>query len=205
MILWWLLSGTAVQQHTLTRNMSWFNKRKEKNLIPPVEPASNTSSTGNSYGTGSPSTDTAVRDRYHRNNAVDVYSRGQGNLDADRQELLSGYNPDKASTGRFTHDGPTLREPAPGEETEEDVEGIKQQTRFVKQDSVNSTRNALRMAREAEETARNTINRLGGQSGSLAALAVSIWDLTVSFDCRETCQHRAPSRCVERPLSTRRR
>ena len=187
--------------------MSWFNKRKERNAIPPVESDSNSSFTANSYSSsttaGAPSSDSySVRDRYHRNNAVDVYSRGQGNLDADRQELLSGYNPEKASTGRFDHDGPTLRQPAPGQETEEDVEGIKQQTRFVKQDSVNSTRNALRMAREAEETARSTINRLGTQSGSSAALAVQISNLTVGFDCRETRQHRAPSRCVERPLST---
>ncbi|KAI9460845.1 protein transporter SEC9 [Lactarius psammicola] len=150
--------------------MSWFNKRKERNLIPPVE-SENPGSTSDSYSSrsatsGTPSSD-SVRDRYHRNNAVDVYSRGQGNLDTDRRELFSGYNPEKA-TGRFAHDGPTLREPAPGEENEEDVEGIKQQTRFVKQDSVNSTRNALRMAREAEETARGTINRLGSQSEKLA-------------------------------------
>jgi len=56
----------------------------------------------------------------------------------------------------------------PGEEDDEDVEGIKQQTRFVKQESVNSTRNALRLAREAEETARNTLTRLGDQSEKLA-------------------------------------
>lgn len=37
--------------------------------------------------------------------------------------------------------------------------------RFTKQESVNSTRNALRLAREAEETARNTLGRLGDQSG----------------------------------------
>lgn len=154
--------------------MSWFNKRKERNLIPPLDSDLSPSSTGNHTptGSGTPSTDSysAVRDRYQRNNAVDVYSRGQGNLDADRQQLLSGYNPEKASANRFAHDGPTLHEPAPGQETEEDVEGIKQQTRFVKQESVNSTRNALRMAREAEETARNTINRLGGQSGSSVAV-----------------------------------
>jgi hypothetical protein len=157
--------------------MSWFNKRKERNLIPAVEDNSeatslNSRSTSDVYSSRSvattPSTNSYpdARDRYQRNNAVDVYSRGQGNLDDDRRELFSGHNPDKASTGRFTYDGPTLPEPAPGEEREEDVEGIKQQTRFVKQESVNSTRNALRMAREAEETARNTINRLGTQSGA---------------------------------------
>jgi len=53
-------------------------------------------------------------------------------------------------------------------EDDEDVEGIKQQTRFLKQESVSSTRNALRLAREAEETARTTMGRLGDQSEKLA-------------------------------------
>jgi hypothetical protein len=184
----------------VTTIMSWFNKRKERNEIPPVD--GNSTTTGSSR-TAAPSTE-AVRDRYGRNNAVDAYSRGQGNLEADRNELFSGVNPEKASNNRFAYDGPTLREPAPGEENEEDVEGIKQQTRFVKQDSVNSTRNALRMAREAEETARGTINRLGSQSGSssLAMMTRRSQDLAVTFDYRETCEHGAPFRCVQRPLPT---
>ena len=153
--------------------MSWFNKRKERNLIPAVE--SESSDAGNSHSTSDlqssrsaatlPSAN-SYRDRYQRNNPVDVYSRGQGDIDDDRKELFAGRDPNKPPTGRFAYDGPTLREPAPGEENEEDVEGIKQQTRFVKQESVNSTRNALRMAREAEETARNTVNKLGSQSGA---------------------------------------
>lgn len=186
--------------------MSWFNKRKERNFIPPVEGDSNSTLTGSSRSAttvGVPSTD-AVRDRYHRNNAVDIYSRGQGNLDSDRSELFSGYNPEKAASNRFAHEGPTLREPEPGEENEEDVEAIKQQTKFVKQDSVNSTRNALRMAREAEETARGTINRLGSQSGSSRSSYYdpSTSDLTLTFERRETCEHRAPFRCSQRPLPT---
>lgn len=89
----------------------------------------------------------------------------QSQLDRARGELFAGYNPEKAGSGRF-FDGPgTGREPPPGEENDEDVEGIKQQTKFLKQESVNSTRNALRMAREAEETARGTLGRLGDQSG----------------------------------------
>lgn len=157
--------------------MSWFNNRKERNLIPAVKPenadAGNTRlsshSTSDLQSSRSaatlPSTD-SYRDRYQRNTPVDVYSRGQGNLDDDRKALFAGHDPSKPPTGRFAYDGPTLPERAPGEENEEDVEGIKQQTRFVKQESVNSTRNALRMAREAEETARNTVNRLGSQSGA---------------------------------------
>jgi hypothetical protein len=160
--------------------MSWFNKRKERNVIPPVESENsdagksslNSHSTSDLYSSRSaatqPSTNSYpdVRDRYQRNNPVDVYSRGQGNIDNDRSELFAGHNPNKPPTGRFAYDGPTLREPTPGEENEEDVEGIKQQTKFVKQESVNSTRNAIRMAREAEETARNTVNKLGSQSGA---------------------------------------
>lgn len=92
-------------------------------------------------------------------------SDAQSQLDRARGELFAGYNPQKAGSGRF-FDGPEIgREPPPGEENEEDVEGIKQQTRFLKQESVNSTRNALRMAREAEETARGTLGRLADQSG----------------------------------------
>lgn len=50
-------------------------------------------------------------------------------------------------------------------EEDEEVEGIKQQMRFVKQESLASTRNAVRIAREAEETARATLDKLGDQSG----------------------------------------
>ncbi|KAH9968935.1 hypothetical protein BC827DRAFT_1166631 [Russula dissimulans] len=161
--------------------MSWFQQRKDRNVIPPVKdeysetgrPGLDSRSTNDSYGSrtavnSSTNSYADIRDRYQRNKPVDVYSRGQGDIDGDRRELFSGHNPEKASTGRFTYDGPTLREPEPGEENEEDVEGIKQQTRWVKQESVNSTRNALRMAREAEETARNTVTKLGSQSEKLA-------------------------------------
>ncbi|KAI0735202.1 hypothetical protein C8Q76DRAFT_791772 [Earliella scabrosa] len=113
-------------------------------------------------------------DRYARQDAVgDIYSRGQSNIDRDRNELFAGHDPKKAGSGRFFDDGPQNRPgrrgtPPPGEENDEDVEGIKQDMRFLKQDSVNSTRNALRLAREAEETARNTVNKLGSQSEKLA-------------------------------------
>lgn len=53
------------------------------------------------------------------------------------------------------------------EEEEEDVEAVKQQIRFTKQESVSSTRNALRVAAQAEETGRNTLTRLGAQGERL--------------------------------------
>jgi hypothetical protein len=190
--------------------MSWF-KKKEQNLIPPIEPAPGRASSpangksaqGNRLVRPSAtSTYNASRDgdlynppshrnapqyqpsvassttlvpppaptpgNYNRSNGVgDQYSRGEGNIDRDRSELFSGYDPQKAGGKRFLDSGPALGDsPAPGEENDEDVEGIKQQTRFVKQESVNSTRNALRLARETEETARATMLKLGDQSGT---------------------------------------
>ncbi|KDQ63723.1 hypothetical protein JAAARDRAFT_189265 [Jaapia argillacea MUCL 33604] len=186
--------------------MSFF-KRKDKNMIPPVQseqaardallgsrsnvppsqyPPSYRSNAstyvasrdGDPYsappmarsGSGSQPSPGGAADptpRYSRNTGVgDSYTRGEGNLDKDRQELFSGYNPEKAGSGRFfnkgANDGPA------GEDEDEETEGIKQQLRYTKQESVNSTRNALRMAREAEETARNTITKLGDQSEKLA-------------------------------------
>ena len=56
-------------------------------------------------------------------------------------------------------------------EEDQEVEGIKQQTRFIKQESLASTRNAVRIAREAEETARATLDKLGEQSGASLSLS----------------------------------
>jgi hypothetical protein len=178
---------------TTLSSMSFF-KRKDKTLIPPIQSelappsgasrsSSRTTSPLPSYRSNA-STYVPSRDgldpynttgRSKSQSRVDDYespvlksntSDAPSQLDRARGELFAGYNPEKAGSGRF-FDGPGIgREPPPGEENEEDVEGIKQQTRFLKQESVNSTRNALRMAREAEETARGTLGRLADQSGA---------------------------------------
>jgi len=106
------------------------------------------------------------RDRYGGQggryaNANDTYARGERNIDRDRAQLFAG-----ASRQPGTRPGATRLDDAQADGEEEDVEGIKGKTRTLKQESVNSTRNALRMAREAEETARNTLTRLGDQSGT---------------------------------------
>jgi hypothetical protein len=87
-------------------------------------------------------------------------------LAKDRNELFSGYKPTKSVSGRF-FDGSDVTDLA-GEGGEDDVEAIKQQTRFVKQESVKSIGNALRLAREAEDTGRMTLARLEEQSENLA-------------------------------------
>lgn len=165
--------------------MSFF-RRKEQNLVPPVESdrraPSPSRSPAPSSATYVPSRDGDLygNNSYGQQPSSGGYGGGYGGgggynsrggaPDPTRSELFSGYNPENAGPNRFTASerGPQLREPVPGEENEEDVEGIKQQIRATKQESVNSTRNALRLAREAEETARGTLLKLGDQSEKLA-------------------------------------
>ncbi|KAJ9479373.1 Protein transport protein SEC9 [Pseudozyma hubeiensis] len=73
----------------------------------------------------------------------------------------SGAPPGSASNNGY--DGLEQQEEQRDEEDDE-VEAVKQQMRFTKQESLSSTRNALRIAREAEETATNTMFKLSDQS-----------------------------------------
>jgi hypothetical protein len=53
------------------------------------------------------------------------------------------------------------------EQEEEDVQGAKQEIKFIKQQDVASTRNAARIVAMAEETGRQTLERLGAQGESI--------------------------------------
>jgi len=154
--------------------MSFF-KRKNQNLIPPVESEQKVPSSSPAPSSGSTYVASRDGDLYGSSGGYDGGGGGYNSprektLDPAKAELFSGYNPERAGPNRFTANdrAPELREPAPGEENEEDVEGIKQQIRATKQESVNSTKNALRLAREAEDTARGTLLKLGSQSEKLA-------------------------------------
>jgi hypothetical protein len=167
--------------------MSFF-RRKDQNQIPPVQPEQkgpsslspapsyrstattyNASRDGDLYGNDKSSYNQQPSSGGYGGGGGYDPSRG-GAPDPNRSELFSGYNPERAGQNRFTASDrrPELREPAPGEEGEEDVEGIKQQTRATKQESLNSSRNALQLAREAEKTARGTLLKLSDQSEKLA-------------------------------------
>lgn len=191
--------------------MSWFSKRKNQPVIPPVqEPPSLGSVTSSrppsyrsdysgaangvddysnrrTYADSHPSTfrqnsggnDVPPTDSYRSrmgyggaSQVTDPYARGERDINADRDALFAGSAPpaeNGGGPGRF-NDGPEGRPaPTPGFEEEEDVEGIKAQTRFLKQDTVAQTRNALRLAREAEETGRATLLKLGDQSGGYSS------------------------------------
>ena len=53
------------------------------------------------------------------------------------------------------------------DDDDEDVEGIKQQIRGVKQDTLSSTRNALRALNESEEVGSRTLNKLSQQTDQM--------------------------------------
>jgi protein transport protein SEC9 len=53
------------------------------------------------------------------------------------------------------------------EQEEEDVQGAKQEIKFIKQQDVASTRNAVRILAMAEESGRQTLERLGAQGESI--------------------------------------
>ncbi|EZF32400.1 Target SNARE coiled-coil containing protein [Trichophyton interdigitale] len=88
-------------------------------------------------------------------------SRYQERQTSSAPPPYSGQQPDGPS-------GPTYgkyqdRQLTAEEEEEEDIQAIKQDIRFMKQQDVSSTRNALRLAAEAEESGRATLARLGAQ------------------------------------------
>ncbi|KAG0147170.1 hypothetical protein CROQUDRAFT_34957, partial [Cronartium quercuum f. sp. fusiforme G11] len=101
-------------------------------------------------------------------------------------------------------EGPHQRQAGPVDDEDEEVEAIKHQIRFTKQETVGSSRNALRIAREAEETARNTMNRLVDQSDRLAN-AENHLDLAKSHASRADDQQKeivALNRSIFRPTFT---
>ena len=93
-----------------------------------------------------------------------VQNQRGGAADADDFEDEYGRGSGAPTgSGSYGYDGVEQQEEQRDEEDDE-VEAIKQQMRFTKQESLSSTRNALRIAREAEETATNTMFKLSDQS-----------------------------------------
>ncbi|KAJ5316590.1 hypothetical protein PENANT_c019G10962 [Penicillium antarcticum] len=89
-------------------------------------------------------------------NAPPPYSEGQGpanNYGGGSNEYSMATFQDRQLTAE--------------EEEEEEIQATKQEMRFVKQGDVASTRNALRVAAQAEETGRSTLARLGAQGESI--------------------------------------
>lgn len=133
------------------------------------------------------------RDPYAQRSS-DPYARQSTSTLAQREDLFRGAKPDARLQTGGTYAGRIPDDDGEGlqtqEEEDEDVEGIKQEIRFVKQESLSSTQNALRMANEAEAAGRNTLSQLGEQSESLA-------DAERSMDMSKLAQRDAQEKARE--------
>lgn len=81
--------------------------------------------------------------------------------DADNSYSNTGGHDSVGMPGGYGA-GPA-RELTAEEQEEEDVQAAKQEIRFIKQQDISSTRNARRIAEQAEATGRETLARLGAQ------------------------------------------
>lgn len=137
---------------------------------------------GNQYGGGASSASKYGPGGYGGLGAVDPNDPGAG--DANRDALFGGarervqqQQPNGGPPPPYTEGAPAYgggsnayttstyqeRTMTAEEEEEEEIQTVKQDIRFIKQGDVASTRNALRVAAQAEETGRETLARLGAQ------------------------------------------
>lgn len=86
------------------------------------------------------------------------YGAGRG----EYRDNSADYDSDSDYENAGGHQQQTL------DEEDDEVDQIKQQIRFTKEQSLTSTENALRIASEAEETGRSTLLNLGVQSDRIA-------------------------------------
>ncbi|KAJ9096606.1 hypothetical protein QFC19_007139 [Naganishia cerealis] len=176
--------------------MSFF-RRKDKSVIPPVAPPPGYDSSPVSVSSTPPPPGAAARQQLFGSKtpaatgppaAVDPYanSRGASSLgrapsytstpgdpygdakgSSERDQLFGGFIP-KEPVEKARVYGYEGRENEDDFDEDEEIEGIKHQMRDVKQESLAGTRNALRVAREAEDTARGTLAKLADQSERIA-------------------------------------
>ncbi|KAK4683551.1 protein transport protein SEC9, partial [Tremellales sp. Uapishka_1] len=154
--------------------MSFFKRNKTQSLIPPVQEPEYKAAPPDPYATA-PAARNGGGDPYaKRSDPYASYAKtGQATPaaaaagEAARNELFAGFQaPEKPQTERqYGYEG---REMEQDFDEDDEIEGIRQGMRGVKQDSLASTRNALRLAREAEETARGTVAKLSDQSERIA-------------------------------------
>jgi hypothetical protein len=101
--------------------------------------------------------------------SINLYGTGYG---ANR--LSQRYSSNRYSTSSYNPYSDLAYRQAQDDEEEEDVEAIKQEIRFVKQETVSSTRNAIRAGMQAEEAGRDTLMRLGQQGEQLHSAEKSL-------------------------------
>lgn len=133
-------------------------------------PASNPKAGYSGYGGAASNTNELFGNRQPNPNgpSANAYGRQPANPPPSYDDSSAGYSTGRAGNGGDAGGYSTgSRQLTAEEEEEEDVDAVKQEIRFTKQESVSSTRNALRVAAQAEETGRNALTKLGEQGERL--------------------------------------
>ncbi|KAL0083668.1 hypothetical protein J3Q64DRAFT_1641902 [Phycomyces blakesleeanus] len=142
------------------------------------EPTSNQSYSEESYSSGG---------RYGSRKNQDT------NEESARNDLFSGaapsrrYNSYNDQDEQDAYGSSRFGQQQQEEDQEQEVSGLKQQIRNVKQESLASTRNALQKIHETEQAAANTMNLLGQQSTQIANVDRNL-DLSKAYSDRAAAQ-----------------
>ncbi|WVR06035.1 hypothetical protein IAU60_003063 [Kwoniella sp. DSM 27419] len=154
--------------------MSFFRRKKDEPLIPPVAPTAGQQQRADPYAQPAAASSYGGGDPYTRSRAAAsatdnpyALKKPDPAAEAARNELFAGFTaPEKPQAEReYGYEGREMEEDF---DEDEETEGIKQSMRDVKQQSLASTRNALRLAMEAEDSARGTVAKLADQSERIA-------------------------------------
>lgn len=95
------------------------------------------------------------------------YPYGNYGQQAHAQPRVPSYGQPGGTQSYLSQDPYAQTSEQPLDPEEDEVQALKFQIRNTKQESLSSTRNALRLARETEETASNTMIKLGEQSDTI--------------------------------------
>ncbi|ORZ14151.1 hypothetical protein BCR42DRAFT_418154 [Absidia repens] len=157
---------------------------------------SNTSGTSNTSGQpysgngGSRYNNTTTND-YSTNNGRYGNNRS---YEQNRDDLFAGSSPRRSPSQQYDSQGQddaygrsTKSRYGEDEEEDQEVGGLKKQIRDVKQESLQSTRNALQKITEAEQSAAQSMNQLGTQSTQIANVNRNI-DLAKAHSDRASSQ-----------------
>ena len=122
--------------------MPFFKRNKDAPLIPPVAPTPSQQVSSDPYarsGGGGGGGDPYAQTAQGRAGDYNPYSKRGGEDDQARNELFSGFTaPEKPQAERkYGYEGREMEEDF---DEDEEVEGIKQEMRGVKQESLASTR-----------------------------------------------------------------
>ncbi|KAI8092712.1 uncharacterized protein BX664DRAFT_357228 [Halteromyces radiatus] len=176
--------------------MFWKKKDKDSSSTStnPFEQSTPQLSSTPSYSSGSSagynSQPSYGGSRYSNNNDNDGGRYGQRTHEQDRDDLFG--SPRRPQQQQYDSQG---QEDAYGrsksrygeQDEDEEVGGIKKQIRDIKQESLQSTRNALQKIGEAEQSAAQSMNQLGTQSTQIANVSRNL-DLAKAHSDRASSQ-----------------